>query len=230
MRINHQMIVLLSMAAVSCFLGISIFRGRLRGPGSKTVGFLMFDGSVWLTAFALEIGSASYHGKIFWDTVNHLASVLLSVAWLFFVLQFSGREHLITKRNLVFLSIVPLILVLLVLTNQSHGLIWSSFGFNEGDIFLELNKTYGSFYWGLIAYTFIQIFLGAFLALQIRVYKIFQVFQRLHSRESHPGSGIGLALCERIVDRHGGRIWVESELYIGSSFHFTLPEKGIAQE
>ena len=54
--------------------------------------------------------------------------------------------------------------------------------------------------------------------------QVFEIFKRLHNQRDKPGTGIGLAVCRRVVNRHGGKIWVESELGHGSTFHFTIPE------
>ena len=59
---------------------------------------------------------------------------------------------------------------------------------------------------------------------------IFAVFQRFHARTEYPGNGIGLAICKKIIERNGGKIWVEAQTGHGSIFKFTMPCDGLAEK
>ena len=59
--------------------------------------------------------------------------------------------------------------------------------------------------------------------------KIFEIFRRLHTQDKYPGTGIGLAFCQRIVHRHGGKIWLESQPGKGAVFYFTIPDRGTVE-
>jgi PAS domain S-box-containing protein len=119
--------------------------------------------AVWSMAYALELVSANLWTELFWDNVSWLGAAFAPTLWLAFVLQYTGRTRWLTGRTIGFLAIEPLVILVLVWTNQFQGLIESNFSQTRSGSSLLLSMSYGVWYWINIAYAYLLLFAGAVL-------------------------------------------------------------------
>jgi PAS domain S-box-containing protein len=100
---------------------------------------------------------------LFWDNIEWLGAAFAPTLWLIFVLQYTGRARWLTRRNIAILMVEPLVTLLLVGTNEYHGLIESNIRLDTSGSFAALEVTYGAWYWINIAYSYLLLFVGAIL-------------------------------------------------------------------
>jgi PAS domain S-box-containing protein len=163
------MLGLLVAAAVSLLAGLGLWRTR-RNPRSRTGAVLLLASAVWLTSNALELASTGLSAKIVWDKLQFTGICVVPTAWLLYMLRFTGRDGWMTRRNLVLLGIVPAITLLLAVTNEAHGLIWSSYTLDtSGEIAIKVD-VFGPWLWLFIAYSYVQISAGILLLVQALVH------------------------------------------------------------
>ena len=134
--------------------------------GAATLALLMAAVAEWSWGYALEIGAVDLATKLFWAKVQYLGIVTLPVAWLAFSLHYTHRRKWLTRRNGALISIIPLLTLLLVWTNQAHHLIWQQTEVVETSLFLALNLTYGPWFWVHWAFSFLMLLLGTLLLIQ----------------------------------------------------------------
>ena len=158
---------LLGAAAVSAALAFYAWRRRSAAGVIPFVG-LMLAVAVWSLGYALELASADLSAKLFWAKGQYLGIVTIPVAWLAFVLQYTGRARWLTRRNLFLLAIVPVVTLLLAWTNELHQLIWTSIRLESSGSFSILVLAHGPMFGGIVAYSYLSLLLGSallFLAL-----------------------------------------------------------------
>jgi two-component system cell cycle sensor histidine kinase/response regulator CckA len=156
---------LLITAVISTALALYACRRR-HVPGVVSFAVFMLAVVEWSLAYALELGSTSLSVKVLWVRVEYLGIVTVPVAWLVFVLRYTGREKWLTRRTLVLLVVVPLVTQPLVWTNESHSLIWRDIELDTGGPFAMLDLTYGAWWWIHTAYSYLLLLLGTLLLIQ----------------------------------------------------------------
>jgi PAS domain S-box-containing protein len=159
---------LLIAAAISATIAFCVWRRR-RAPGATPLVLLMLAVAEWSLGYALELGSTGLLVKIFWVRLQYLGIVTVSVMWLAFTLQYTGREKWLTRRNLALVTIEPFVTLLLVWTNDVHHLFYRSVRLDTSGSFSVLDLTYGLWFWVNAAYSYLLLLLGAFLLIQALV-------------------------------------------------------------
>jgi PAS domain S-box-containing protein len=136
-------------------------------PGAQSLAWLMVAAAVWALAYVLELHSTGLPGKLFWNDVEYLGVSALPLAWVVFALDYTGRGRWLTKRNLALLSAVPALTVVMVWTNGSHSLFFSSISLLPGSPFATLQLTFGLFFWIMLAYAYLMVLAGTLMILQV---------------------------------------------------------------
>ncbi|CAN5885699.1 hypothetical protein BH23ACT11_BH23ACT11_15930 [soil metagenome] len=138
---------------------------RRSTPGAGTFALLMAAAAWWALMYALELSGADLDTKVFWAKVKYLGVVTLPLTWFAFALGYTGREAWLSRRNLALLSIMPVVTLVLVATNEAHYLIWKP----EMDVagpFIVLRMGFGTWFWVHVAYSYTLLFLGTILLLR----------------------------------------------------------------
>jgi hypothetical protein len=155
-------------AAISVISAFYIWRRR-HTPSSRTGVLLLLAAADWIMGYALELASVDLPAKFFWDKLHFIGICIIPTAWVVYTLQYTGREKWLKRRTIALLSIVPLITLLLVFTNEAHGLIWHRVWLDTDGPFSVKRSIYGVGFWAYAAYSYILVLVGIFLLIQALV-------------------------------------------------------------
>jgi len=156
-------------AAILIATALYILRRRRHRPGTEAGAVVLFACAELMLAYLLETVSPDLATKILWNKMQYVGLVTTPTAALIFSLQYTGHEELLTLRTLAPFIIVPLITLLLVFTNEAHGLIWRHVRLDTDGPFPELDKTFGVGFWGMVAYLYVLMIVAVFLHVQMLV-------------------------------------------------------------
>lgn len=158
---NGQLAFVLIILALSSILavGIALFIWGRRRAGLWAYPFLLaaLVAAWWSFFYALELSTFGLEQKIVWAKVEYLGIVLIAPLWFLFAMGYTNETHWLKRSRALPLFIVPAITFLLVLTNESHHLIWQTTALETTGAFPSLDVSYGAWFWIYSAYSYILL-------------------------------------------------------------------------
>jgi len=149
-----SLLLLAAVVPIAFGLGWHAWRNRSL-PGALPFVAITLIATVWSAGDALELAAVGLRAKLFWVDFQNIAIVSMPVAWLVMTLDYTGRRKLLTRRNLLLLSIVPLVSLTLTWTNGLHHLMLAKTWLNTSGSYAAVGKTFGTWFWFHAGYGYI---------------------------------------------------------------------------
>lgn len=162
LQFNRYALAMIASAAVAGTVAAYVWRRR---PATGATPLVLMATAIaqWCLTSGLELASMDLASKVFWSRAQYLGIVAVPVLWFCFALAYTGRENRLTRRTLSLLAVVPAITLLLVWTNDAHGLIWNSIELNSDELLPMLELGHGAWFWIHTAYSYSMLLLGSIL-------------------------------------------------------------------
>jgi PAS domain S-box-containing protein len=156
MNLQYTPYIWLFLASIVITAILGIYAWRNRGvAGAKSFAILMLIAMVWSLGLLLELSGTDLPTKIFWMNIRYLGAVTAPLAWFALALEYTDRGQWLTARNFAYLAIVPFIALVLLWTNNLHGLMRYNIHLVDVGSFSVIGKTYGPFFWVLTTYCYV---------------------------------------------------------------------------
>lgn len=155
------------LAAAVVAGGLVVFIWRRRNTrGATALALLSLAALIWTLGYGLEIAGADLATKIFWGKVQYFGIVTVPLLWLIFSLQYTSHDKWLTRRNLALLVVIPVVTLVLALTTEAHGLIWSEYHVDALGPVPVLAVTHGLWFWVYWIYSQALVLTGTIFILR----------------------------------------------------------------
>jgi diguanylate cyclase (GGDEF)-like protein/PAS domain S-box-containing protein len=178
MHDNPLALVLIAPIFISSALMLYAWHRR-SVPGAHFLALLLTASTLYVFGYMLEVASSNLSAILFWTHIEYIGITTEPVFWLVLVLQFSGQQHWLTRRNLALLLVIPAITVLLNTTNSFHHLYYATVGLDTSGPFPLLAFTPGPWYWVNVVTIYIETFGGC-----VYLFSRLRHFSRLYRRQA----------------------------------------------
>ena len=177
---NHVLYIAPLLLGSVALIAVAFLAWRRRGaPGATPLLVLTLLGAAWPFGYAWELVGADFPTKVLWAKAEYLGIATGPTAWLWLTIEYTGRGRWLTRRRQALLAVEPVVILLLVWSNEYHGLVWRSIAQQDFGSLTVLNFSHGAVFWIHATYGYLLVFFGTTLLAEGFLHAL-----RLHWRRS----------------------------------------------